>query len=138
MAETMKLVVDTGAVVFDLEDAKGRNLGQLEFIPTDSDILHRYKAVAEKLGGLKISENPTENEIMAVSDTVKEQLNYLLNYDVSASVFSVCGPLTVVASGDFFFEDVMGKIAVAIEKIMKKRVEKKIERVKKATAKYHV
>lgn len=137
MAEAMKLVVDTGSVVFDLDDAKGRNLGQFEIIPTDSDIIRRYKVVAEKIGGLKISEKPTEDEIMSVSDTVKGQINYLLNYDVSSSVFSVCGPLTVVASGDFFFESVMEAVASAVEQIMNERVDKKMEKVRKATAKYH-
>lgn len=132
-----KIVIDTGSVVFDIEDAKGRILGQLEFIPTDSDIIRRYKEVVEKFNSMKIEENPTEDDILSFSDTVKEQVNYLLNYDVSASIFSICGPLTVVTSGDFFFENVMDAVATAIESVMKQRVEKKMEKVRRATAKYH-
>ncbi len=132
-----KIVIDTGSVVFDIEDAKGRILGQLEFIPTDSDIIRRYKEVVEKFNSMKIGENPTEDDILSFSDTVKEQVNYLLNYDVSASIFSICGPLTVVTSGDFFFENVMDAVATAIESVMKQRVEKKMEKVRRATAKYH-
>ena len=123
--------------MFDIEDAKGRILGQLEFIPTDSDIIRRYKEVVEKFNSMKIGENPTEDDILSFSDTVKEQVNYLLNYDVSASIFSICGPLTVVTSGDFFFENVMDAVATAIESVMKQRVEKKMEKVRRATAKYH-
>lgn len=132
-----KIVIDTGSVMFDIEDAKGRILGQLEFIPTDSDIIRRYKEVVEKFNSMKIGENPTEDDILSFSDTVKEQVNYLLNYDVSASIFSICGPLTVVTSGDFFFENVMDAVATAIESVMKQRVEKKMEKVRRATAKYH-
>lgn len=132
-----KIVIDTGSVVFDIEDAKGRILGQLEFIPTDSDIIRRYKEVVEKFNSMKIGENPTEDDILSFSDTVKEQVNYLLNYDVSSSIFSICGPLTVVTSGDFFFENVMDAVATAIESVMKQRVEKKMEKVRRATAKYH-
>lgn len=132
-----KIVIDTGSVVFDIEDAKGRILGQMEFIPTDSDIIRRYKEVVEKFNSMKIGENPTEDDILSFSDTVKEQVNYLLNYDVSASIFSICGPLTVVTSGDFFFENVMDAVATAIESVMKQRVEKKMEKVRRATAKYH-
>lgn len=132
-----KIVIDTGSVMFDIEDAKGRILGQLEFIPTDSDIIRRYKEVVEKFNSMKIGENPTEDDILSFSDTVKEQVNYLLNYDVSASIFSICGPLTIVTSGDFYFENVMDAVATAIESVMKQRVEKKMEKVRRATAKYH-
>lgn len=132
-----KIVIDTGAVVFDIEDSKGRNLGQMEFIPTDSDIITRYKAVVENLSALKMAETPKEDDISEFSKQIKEQINYLLNYDVSDSVFSICGPLTVVSSGDFYFESVMEGIAAAIESVTKQRIEKKMAKVRQATAKYH-
>lgn len=135
--EVNKIVIDTGSVTFDIEDTKGRVLGQMEFIPSDSDILRRYKVVAEKFNSMKISDNPTEEDILSFSDVVREQINYLLNYDVSDSIFSICGPLTVVTSGDFFFENVMEAVATAIEQVTKKRVEKKMEKIRRATAKYH-
>lgn len=135
--ERRKIVVDTGSVVLDIEDTHGKYLGQIELIPTDSDIIKRYKDVVDKLNGTKLPENPQDEDIIAFSDMVKEQVNYLMNYDVSSSVFSVCGPLTALASGDFYFENVLNAIGGAIEQIMNTRVEKRLAKIRNATAKYH-
>ena len=141
MAENMKLTVNTGALVIDLEDEKGRKLGQFDFIPTDSNILDRYEKVVDFFNSVKFREGLTdeqaEQEIKKYAQSVREQFDYLLDHPVSDEIFSRCGPLTVIANGDFYFETVMEGIAGLIEKVLDQRVQKKLNKIKKATGKYH-
>lgn len=135
--EIMELSVDTGSVVVEVKNERDEKIGEIEILPTDFEILNRYEKVVEFFNSLEVSENPDEKELNALSESIKEQFDYLFNYSVSECVFSKCGPLTIVSNGDFFFEDVLVKICGLIEKITDRRVKKKMAKVKKATAKYH-
>lgn len=135
--KTLKLKVDTGKIVVPIEDADGEILGKMSFIPTDTDILKRYGSVVDFFNHTKFSEDVSNEEIIEYSENVKEQLNYLFGYNVSESLFQKCGPLTVISNGDFFFENVLEGIVGIMEAISNERVEKKMSKVRKATAKYH-
>ena len=137
MADTKKLVldVDTGSVVVEIRD-KGETIGEFKFNPNDSDIIKRYENVVEGLQSIKIPENDNMEAIFVVSDEIKKQFDYLFNYNVSESVFCKCNPLTLTASGDFYCEEVLEKIANIIEKVTEQRIKKKKAKIQKATAKY--
>ena len=141
MAENMKLTVNTGALVIDLEDEKGRKLGQFDFIPTDSNILDRYGKVVDFFNSVKfqdeMTEGQSEQEMKKYAQDVKDQFDFLFDYPVSKEIFAHCGPLTVIANGDFYFETVMEGIAGLIEKVLNQRIQKKLNKIKKATGKYH-
>lgn len=141
MAENMKLTVNTGALVIDLEDEKGRKLGQFDFIPTDSNILDRYGKVVDYFNSVKFKEEMTaeqsEEEMKKYAQSVRDQFDFLFDHPVSNEVFAHCGPLTVVANGDFYFETVLEGIAGLIEKVLDQRIQKKLNKIKKATGKYH-
>ena len=137
MADTKKLVlnVDTGAVEVEIRD-RGETIGTFMFNPNDVDIVKRYEHVMEALQKMKITEDGGEEEIFKVSDEIKKQIDYLLNYKVSDSIFCKCNPLTLTTSGDFYCEDVLEKIAGIIENVTKQRIDKKKAKIRKATAKY--
>ena len=137
LQNTMKLKVDTGKIVVPIEDADGESLGEMAFIPTDSDILKRYKSVVEFFNNVSFSEDLAEEEVVKFSDEIRKQLDYLFGYNVSDSVFQKCGPLTVITGGNFYFESVLNGIVGIIEQITNERVEKKLAKIRKATAKYH-
>lgn len=141
MSENMKLTVNTGAIVIDLEDEKGRKLGQFDFVPTDSNILDRYEKVVEFFNSTKfqdgLTEEQSEQEMKNYAKAVREQFDFLFDYPVSQEIFSHCGPLTVVANGDLFFETVLDGIAGLIEKVLDQRIKKKLDKIKKVTGKYH-
>ena len=141
MEENMKLTVNTGAIVIDLEDEKGRKLGQFDFIPTDSNILDRYGKVVDFFNSVKFQDEMTgeqcEQEMKKYAQDTKHQFDFLFDYPVSKEIFSHCGPLTVVANGDFYFETVLDGIAGLIEKVLNQRIQKKLNKIKKATGKYH-
>jgi hypothetical protein len=134
--ETMKLSVDTGSLLIDIDD-KGEIIGQFRFNPNDLDIVKRYDEVVKTLEAIQVPENSDENTIFEISDELKKQMDYLLNYNVSSEIFTKCNPLTLTASGDFYIENVLEGIAGLIEKTMNQRLEKKKAKIRKATAKYH-
>ena len=141
MAEIMKLQVETGAVTVEVEDERGNKIGQFDFNPTDSNILKRYGAVVDFFNGITMDENLSEDEQLAqmgkLADDIGRQFDYLLGYPVSEGIFAGCGPLTVTKSGNFFFEEVLEGIGSLIEKVTKKRLEKKLAKIRKAVSKYH-
>lgn len=137
MQNTLDLSVDTGSLVIDLKNERGRKIGEFEIIPTDTDILKRYEKVVDFFNNVSFGENVTEKEIIKFSEDVKKKFDELFNYHVSENIFGTCGPLTVVSNGDFFFERVLEGIAGLIEKIMNERIQKKLNKIKNATSKYH-
>lgn len=141
MSDKMKLTVDTGSILIDIEDEKGNKIGEFDFIPTDSNILHRYESVVEFLNSVKIEENLSDEEkiqqTQKLSEEVKKQINYLIGGNASETIFEVCGPFTVIANGDLFFENVLEGIGNLIENVFNQRIKKKINKIKNANAQYH-
>ena len=137
--EKLTLKVDTGAVTVDVENENGKKIGEFEFVPTDTDIVNRYGSVVEFFNNVSFNENERNEEIVKkFSSQIRDQFDHLFNYPVSDSIFSKCGPLTPVQNGDFFFEVVLDGIRGIIENVTNERVEKKMKKIRKATAKYHV
>lgn len=137
--EKLTLKVDTGAVTVDVENENGKKIGEFEFVPTDTDIVNRYGSVVEFFNNVSFNENEGNEEIVKkFSSQIRDQFDYLFKNPVSDSIFSKCGPLTPVQNGDFFFEVVLDGIRGIIEKVTNERVEKKMKKIRKATAKYHV
>ena len=136
--EKLTLKVNTGAVTVNVENENGKKIGEFEFVPTDTDILKRYGSVVDFFNNVSFEENEVNEEtVKKFSDQIREQFDHLFNYPVSDSIFSKCGPLTPVQNGDFFFEVVLDGIRCIIEKVTNERVEKKMKKIRKATAKYH-
>lgn len=137
MAENKKLIlnVDTGSVEVEIRD-KGEPIGTFKFNPNDMDIVNRYENVIESLQKMEISNENTEEAAFKISNEIKKQFDYLLNYNVSEKIFCKCNPLTLTTNGDFYCEDVLEKIANIIEQVTEQRIKKKKAKIKKATAKY--
>ncbi len=90
--------------------------------------------------GISFASNLTEEqkleEVNKLSDGIGKQFDYLLGYNVSEGLFNKCGPLTIIKNGDFFFENVLEGIGGLIEKITQQRINKKLAKIRNATAKY--
>ena len=132
----MTLSVDTGSLLINIDD-KGDVIGQFRFNPSDIDIAKRYKKVADKFNSISLAEEPSDEEIFAVTDEIKKQFDYLLNYNVSDEIFKKANPLTPIKGGNFYCENVLEGISGLIEKVTNERLEKKKAKIQKATAKYH-
>lgn len=140
--QELKLKANTGAVLVAVENENGRKIGEFEFIPTDSDIANRYGKVVDFFNHVEFHDKSDKvedraEEIRRFSEEIRKQFDLLFNYPVSDSIFSQCGPLTTTQDGDFFFEHVLDGIAGIIEQTMNTRLEKKMKKIRNATAKYH-
>lgn len=141
MSENLTLTVNTGAMLIDIKNEKGRKIGEFEFIPTDSNIIYRFEAVVDFFNSVKLKENPTDEEAIQemkqLSESFREQINYLLGGNAADTIFQQCGPLTIITNGDFFVENVLEGIGNLIEQATKQRIQKKLNKIRKVTGKYH-
>ncbi len=135
MAEDLVLRVETGAVNVNVTDEHGEVIGTFRFNPADSNILKRYGKVVDFFNAVSFDDKASEEEqlrqVEALADDIAGQFNYLLGYDVSEGLFGRCGPLTVTANGDFFFEQVLEGLGGLIEKVTKKRLDKKLAKIRR-------
>lgn len=134
--EVMTLSVDTGSVLINVDD-KGETIGQFRFNPSDMDILRRYESVVDALNAITVAEGAGAEEMLKISDEIKKQFDFLLNYNVSEGIFAKCNPFSLTADGNFYFENVIKGIAGLIEKTTNQRIIKKLKKIQKATSKYH-
>lgn len=139
MAERIK--INTGCKVYEIEDQDGNVLGEFKFIPTDTGIVERYENVRESMAQIsKAIEGKDIKEAIAETErTIREKLDYLFNAPVSDSFFSVAAPLTPLASGETFAEQIISAVGMIISKELAERkeaIDRSREKVKKHTAKY--
>lgn len=135
--ENYKLKVDTGAVRIPVVDMYDEPLGEFKFNPNDWDIIKRYEQVAQEMDKVEIPDEASEEDLFRLCDFLKEQVNFLLGYNVSDGLFGRCNPLSMTASGDFYIEMVLDGIAGLIEQVTDQRLTKRKNKIKKATSKYH-
>lgn len=133
-----ELRTNTGKITVPIIDEKDDEIiGRFSFNPNDLDIISRYEKVVEAFDTISVPDDADADAIFAVSDEIKKQMDYLLNYPVSDEIFAKCNPLTLTDTGDFFVENVLVGIGEIIEQVTDQRLKKKQAKIKKATAKYH-
>lgn len=142
-----QIVIDDGFKTYELVNKDKKVLGEFSFNPSDINITQRYKKVVQELENMDIDtkakakkENVTEDTIEAIEEMDKiayEKMDYLMNAPVSEMLFSVMGPYSPMASGQYFIEYIMEVIANIIYKETGARVKKMKQRIQKHTRKYH-
>lgn len=136
MENTTNFVIDDGLKTFTFSNLKNEVFAEFAFNPTDTSIIERYEKVVDAFNGIEIQGADVTKEYNRIAQTFKEQFDFLLNRDVSESLFRVYSPITIFADGDFFAEKVIEKIGDAIEKEMDVRLKKKAKKIAKYTNKY--
>lgn len=103
---------------YNLADESGRILGQITFNPKDTEIPQRFSIVANKLDDLMegFEEKTEEERSKEIEVFIHENLNYLLNADVSGTFFSVLKPYAVLENGKYFFEQILEVVGAIIVK----------------------
>ena len=140
MSEQIK--VADGKKTFDLVNQDGKLLGQLTFNPSDTNILERHAEVMKQLRKLKEDFSKTERnttvseDVAEIDRIVYEKIDYLLNANVSKTLFSIMGPFSLLANGQFFVENVMDAIAKVMRTDTEMQAKKINDKIKKHTAKY--
>ena len=133
-----KIVIDDGFKTYDIENQDGKLLGQFSFNPSDTNIVHRHAEVVEALEKLEIPDGKDlVSTLGEIEKVLYEKINYLLDSDVAESFFSIMGPLSPLANGQFFIETVLDAIGQAIQAETGERVKKINGKIRKHTLKYH-
>lgn len=135
--------INDGYKTYDIVNQDDKLLGQFSFNPSDTNIIHRHTEVVEALEKLEMEisakeNNENLNEIFKEAEKIVfEKINYLLNADIAESFFSIMGPFSPLASGQFFIETVLDAIGQAISAETGERVKKINSKIHKHTSKYH-
>lgn len=132
------IIIDDGIKVYNIKNLRGKLLGTFEFRPADTNIVNRYEEVVDFFNNLSIPESENAEEtVKEVEKQVVEKMDYLIGGDSKAAFFSIMGAFSVLASGELFFENVLGAVAKVIEREFSVRTKKLHRRMNKYVAKYH-
>jgi hypothetical protein len=135
--------INDGYKTYDIVNQDDKLLGSFSFNPSDTNIIHRHTEVVEALEKLELDisakkdETSLDEAFKAVEAVVYEKINYLLNADVAENFFSIMGPFSPLASGQYFIESVIDAIGQAISAETGARVKKINSKIQKHTSKYH-
>ena len=134
MGKKLELNVSTTSVEVPIID-NGKELGRFRFNPSDWDMVKRADEVVETFNNMEFSAD-TEESFFEATDKIKELVDYLIGYNVSEDIFKVCNPLSLCANGETYIEVILQGLIGLIEQVTEQRLNKKLKRVEKATAKY--
>ena len=132
------IIIDDGVKVYNIKNLRGKMRGTFEFRPADTNIVNRYEEVVDFFNNLSIPESENAEEtVKEIEKQVVEKMDYLIGGDSKESFFSIMGAFSVLASGELFFENVLGAVAKVIEREFSVRTKKLQRRMNKYVAKYH-
>ena len=134
----VQIKTDISLDEYEFVDADGKVLFSVAFNPADINIIRRYEKVVEEIEKIDLS-SFGEETAAALENAEKglgEQLDLLLNADVSKEIFAVMSPFTPLANGKLYAEEIIEKIGSVIETETGKRLKKVQNRIGKYTAKY--
>lgn len=135
-----KIVIDRGLKEYAIEDKNGNVLGSFEINPADPGIERRYKEVVNDLNHLTdiISDDmPQDEAFEKMEDFICQKLDYLFGNAISKKFFSIISPFSVLANGEFYFENVFSAIGALVEQETGERYEKLATKIDDYTKKYH-
>jgi len=130
-------IIDDGVQEYTFTNKMDEVFARFSFNPSDTSIIERYEAVADAFGKYDLTEDNVTEKIKEINADIRKQMDYLLNRDVSSGMFMVYEPCSVFANGDFYAEVMLDTIGEIVGATMKARIKRKMEKVNKATAKYH-
>ena len=134
--QTNDIIIDDGSKVYNIKNKQGKMLGKFEFRPSDTNIVERYGEVVDFFNNFTVPENK-DDAIKTAEKEMIDKMSYLIGADSKEAFFSIMGPVSALASGELFVENVLGAIAKVIEKEMDVRTKRVQRRMNKYAAKYH-
>ena len=104
----IELNIDIGIQTFNIN-----GIGEVKFQPNDPEIIVRFEEIQKNIKGkLKsVDNNPSAEELKDVIQYIKEQMNYLFNYDVSEILFKHCSPLAVGNNGCYVLYNIFESLS---------------------------
>ena len=140
MAEKIIFSIDDGSLEYEIRNKRDELIGAFRINPADPDIALRAEKAVDNFNQLSFTEPASNDEALDIirdfTSEVHTLFNAFLGYNAAPELFSGCSALSVVPDGDFYFEKVMAYIVKTVDKVANSRVNKKLAKIRKATAKY--
>lgn len=121
----------------EIVSSDGKVTGGFYWNPSDLDIVKRCEKVMDFFGNIEVPEKNNESDtLFALSDTIKEQFDYLISPGASESLFKYCNPLSPREDGSLYAEYVLGQIVTFIDSELGVRMKKTTAKIEQYTAGY--
>lgn len=140
-----KILITSGKKRYQIVDEYDNELGVIVIDPKDINILKRmeiakdeilaYIDEASTIAGTE-DDNAAIEKITAIDDKIKQAVNRLFNYDVSAVFFGEINCLST-SNGITFIERFLDAIIPVLEKEFSKEMDASSKRISKYTEQYH-
>ena len=131
------IIIDDGSQEYTFTNKQGEVFAKFTLNGADTGIVERYENLQKYLEGyeLEADENNVIDKLNKLNEDLIQQFNLLLNQDTSNTLFMRYTPTTLFANGDMFCEVAFENIGKFIEQELNVRIDKKMAKIRKATAK---
>lgn len=121
----------------EIVNSNGDVTGGFYWNPSDLDIVKRCEKVMDFFEHMEVPKKETGTDILfALSDTIKEQFDYLVSPGASEALFKHANPLSPRENGSLYAEYVLGQIVAYIESELNVRIRKTTDKIKEYTKDY--
>ena len=134
----MKLTLDRGLKIYEVEDIDGTPLGTIKINPADLGIVGRLAQTRDNLAAMaeKINDNIDPKMLNEIDANVKAEINNIFNSDVAPIFVGSVSALALCDDGTMVFEKVLNAIAPIIEDAVGDAMKASQKRMEKYTATY--
>lgn len=140
-----RLQIETGIKKYEIVDENGDVLGVIRIDPKDFNMYERVEIAGKNIeelmnAAIKIADGDgadliKETRIVELDEKIKEQLNYLFDYDVSSVIFGNKNCLNLNHSVPFI-QRFLDMIIPVVKNVVEEEQKESSERVKKYTSQY--
>ena len=121
----------------EIVNSNGDVTGGFYWNPSDLDIVKRCEKVIDFFDHLEVPEGGSDTDtLFALSDSIKQQFDYLISSGSSNALFKHANPLTPREDGTLFAEYVLSQLVAFIESELNVRMKKTTDRIEKYTKDY--
>lgn len=123
---------------YQFADEDGDVFAWFHMNPLDIRIAQRAAASAERFEEIAkaVGEGPTVDDLIRWDKEITEEINNILGYDASGSLFGLMSATTILPDGRCFAAVVLETISENLEADIRGRISAQEAAVKKHTAKY--
>lgn len=134
--DSYKIKIEDGRIPVTIHNERNEELGVVYINPNDFNLLNRLDEVKKNISGISMKEeNTTEEKIKEMDMLIREQVNYLFDYNVSDIVFKNQHSLSTL-KGTTFIERLLNALTPVIREIIEKETKESEKRMEKYTKPY--
>lgn len=121
----------------EIVNSNGDVTGGFYWNPSDLDIVKRCEKVMDFFEHMETPKKETGTDILfALSNTIKDQFDYLISPGASETLFKHANPLSPREDGSLYAEYVLGQLVAFIESELDVRMKRTTARIEQHTKDY--